>query len=136
MCARRYRTVYWDVNVVGLSPPRFAPRKLFRNEPSNARHKLLSGRLAICFLSLTLHRPSMARRTCSATVHHPAPATLSQPLAALISLLLMFSVIHLLGRVARVKGTCISNNVVLHTFVHRFLKTHLRTIKLTLSPFG
>lgn len=35
--------VYWDVNVAGLSPPRFAPRKLFRNEPSNAHHKLLSG---------------------------------------------------------------------------------------------
>jgi len=35
-------SVYWDVNVAGLSFPRFAPRKLFRNEPSNAHHKLLA----------------------------------------------------------------------------------------------
>lgn len=37
------RSVYWDVNVAGLSSPRFAPRKLFCNEPSNAYHKLLAG---------------------------------------------------------------------------------------------
>lgn len=36
-------SVYWDVNVAGLSSPWFAPRKLFRNEPSNAHHKLLAG---------------------------------------------------------------------------------------------
>lgn len=44
--------VYWDVNVVGLSSPRFAPRKLFCNEPSNAHHKLLT--LVICLLDLVI----------------------------------------------------------------------------------
>jgi hypothetical protein len=50
-----YPTVYWDVNVAGLSPPRFAPRKLRHNEPSNAHHHKRGPR------PLAARRPSLNR---------------------------------------------------------------------------
>ncbi|KAL2734288.1 LOW QUALITY PROTEIN: hypothetical protein V1478_003986 [Vespula squamosa] len=69
--AFRIKCVYWDVNVAGLSPSRFAPRKLFGNEPSNAHHKPLSETSRGYFLALSLLPLARHYECLGSIIHHP-----------------------------------------------------------------